>query len=139
MASPIISEEGRGLSRRKKKHRMSDPGALVIEHAEPSDAGELQAQIQLSLKWIFNFDLQLHKSCSSLTGVYTCVAWNIEGADTKSVAVFVDSQGYAGSWSGGGNDPSRERTRLGNSSSGAGSLVVLAKVRFVLHVLHKQV
>ncbi|XP_005931200.1 leucine-rich repeat neuronal protein 1 [Haplochromis burtoni] len=99
VASPIISEEGRGLSRRKKKHRMSDPGALVIEHAEPSDAG-----------------------------VYTCVAWNIEGADTKSVSVFVDSQGYAGSWSGGGNDPSRERTWLGNSSSGAGSLVVLAKV-----------
>lgn len=141
MASPIISEEGRGLSWRKKKHRMSDPGALVIEHAEPSDAGqsELQAQIQFSLKWIFNLDLQWHKSCSSLTGVYTCVAWNIEGADTKSVSVFVDSQGYAGSWSGGGNDPSRERTWLGNSSSGAGSLVVLAKVRFVLHVLYEQV
>uniref|UniRef100_A0A3Q4GZC2 Si:ch211-180f4.1 n=1 Tax=Neolamprologus brichardi TaxID=32507 RepID=A0A3Q4GZC2_NEOBR len=119
VASPIISEEGRGLSRRKKKHRMSDPGALVIEHAEPSDAGQ--------------------SDCSSLTGVYTCVAWNIEGADTKSVSVFVDSQGYAGSWSGGGNDPSRERTWLGNSSSGAGSLVVLAKVRFVLHVLYEQV
>uniref|UniRef100_A0A3Q3JZV6 Ig-like domain-containing protein n=1 Tax=Monopterus albus TaxID=43700 RepID=A0A3Q3JZV6_MONAL len=25
--------------------------------------------------------------------VYTCVAWNTEGADTKSISVFVDSQG----------------------------------------------
>ncbi|KAG7224379.1 hypothetical protein INR49_004721 [Caranx melampygus] len=65
VAAPIISEEGRGLSRKKKKHHMSDPGALVIEHAEPSDAG-----------------------------VYTCVAWNMEGADTRSVSVFVDSQGF---------------------------------------------
>ncbi|XP_030589060.1 leucine-rich repeat neuronal protein 1 isoform X2 [Archocentrus centrarchus] len=100
VAAPIISEQGRGLSRRKKKkHRMSDPGALVIEHAEPSDAG-----------------------------VYTCVAWNIEGADTKSISVSVDSQGYGGSWSGGGNDPNRDKIWLGNSSSGAASLVVLAKV-----------
>ncbi len=37
-AAPIISEEGRGQSR-KKKHRVLEPGALVIEHAEPSDAG----------------------------------------------------------------------------------------------------
>uniref|UniRef100_A0A8D3CCW8 Si:ch211-180f4.1 n=1 Tax=Scophthalmus maximus TaxID=52904 RepID=A0A8D3CCW8_SCOMX len=27
------------------------------------------------------------------SGVYTCVAWNAEGVDTKSVSVFVDSQG----------------------------------------------
>uniref|UniRef100_A0A8D0AK41 Si:ch211-180f4.1 n=1 Tax=Sander lucioperca TaxID=283035 RepID=A0A8D0AK41_SANLU len=54
--------------RKKKKHRVSEPGALVIEHAEPSD-----------------------------TGVYTCVAWNMEGADTKSVSVLVDSQGAAAS------------------------------------------
>uniref|UniRef100_A0A668U823 Ig-like domain-containing protein n=1 Tax=Oreochromis aureus TaxID=47969 RepID=A0A668U823_OREAU len=81
---------------------------VCVSKAQRETRSELQAQIQLS--------------------VYTCVAWNIEGADTKSVVVFVDSQGYAGSWSGGGNDPSRERTRLGNSSSGAGSLVVLAKV-----------
>ncbi|XP_051282745.1 leucine-rich repeat neuronal protein 1 isoform X2 [Dicentrarchus labrax] len=104
MAAPIISEEGRGLSRRKKKkHRVSEPGALVIEHAEPSDAG-----------------------------VYTCVAWNIEGADTKSVSVFVDSQGSVGWWSGGGSrwsgEPSREQLWLGNWSSPAASLVVLAKV-----------
>uniref|UniRef100_A0A672HYM7 Si:ch211-180f4.1 n=1 Tax=Salarias fasciatus TaxID=181472 RepID=A0A672HYM7_SALFA len=90
VAAPMISEEGRGLSRRKKKHRVSEPGALVIEHAEPSD-----------------------------TGVYTCVAWTAEGADTKSVSVFVDSQG--GGWRGG-------EARLGNSSSTGASLVVLAKV-----------
>ncbi|XP_035501483.1 leucine-rich repeat neuronal protein 1 [Scophthalmus maximus] len=104
VAAPIISEEGRGLSekkKKKKKHRMSDPGALVIEHAEPSDAG-----------------------------VYTCVAWNAEGVDTKSVSVFVDSQGFGGWWSRGGTrrdgDASREQSWLGNSS--AASLVVLAKV-----------
>uniref|UniRef100_A0A8D3AU89 Si:ch211-180f4.1 n=1 Tax=Scophthalmus maximus TaxID=52904 RepID=A0A8D3AU89_SCOMX len=87
--------------KKKKKHRMSDPGALVIEHAEPSDAG-----------------------------VYTCVAWNAEGVDTKSVSVFVDSQGFGGWWSRGGTrrdgDASREQSWLGNSS--AASLVVLAKV-----------
>ncbi|KAF7654415.1 hypothetical protein LDENG_00070270 [Lucifuga dentata] len=99
VAAPIISEEGRGLSRERKKHRMSEPGALVIEHAEPSD-----------------------------TGLYTCVAWNMEGADTKSVSVFVDSPGSqgsgGGSWQGG--QPSREHSWLANFSSA--SLVVLAKV-----------
>ncbi|XP_074537816.1 leucine-rich repeat neuronal protein 1 [Halichoeres trimaculatus] len=102
VAAPIISEEGRGLSvKKKKKHRMSEPGALVIEHAEASD-----------------------------TGVYTCVAWNMEGADTKSVSVFVDSQGSGISWSGGaswwGADPGREQAWTGNSS--AASLVLMAKV-----------
>lgn len=38
VAAPLISEAGHDLSK-KKKHRMSDPGALVIEHAEASDAG----------------------------------------------------------------------------------------------------
>ncbi|XP_041800901.1 leucine-rich repeat neuronal protein 1 [Chelmon rostratus] len=103
MAAPIISEEGRGLSRKRKKHRVSEPGALVIEHAEPSD-----------------------------TGVYTCVAWNMEGADTRSVSVFVDSQGSAGwRWGRGnrwGGEPSREQPWMGNLSSAAASLVVLAKV-----------
>ncbi|XP_075882876.1 leucine-rich repeat neuronal protein 1 [Nelusetta ayraudi] len=95
MAAPIISEEGRGLNRKKKKKpRVSEPGALVIEHAEASDAG-----------------------------VYTCVAWNLEGADTRSVAVAVDSAGW---WS--GDNPSREQLWLGNLSSGAASLVLLAKV-----------
>nr|XP_046251648.1 leucine-rich repeat neuronal protein 1 [Scatophagus argus] len=96
MAAPIISEEGRGPSRKKKKkHRASEPGALLIEHAKPSDAG-----------------------------VYTCVAWNAEGADTRSVSVFVDSVGW---WSAGGK-PSSEQPWLGNSSRPATSLVVLAKV-----------
>lgn len=61
--------------------------------------------------------------------MYTCVAWNMEGADTKSVSVFVDSVGW---WSGGGSrwggEPSREQAWLENSSSAAASLVVLAKV-----------
>ncbi|KAK2850925.1 hypothetical protein Q5P01_007201 [Channa striata] len=103
VAAPIVSEEGRALSRKKKKHRVSEPGALVIEHAEPSD-----------------------------TGVYTCVAWNTEGADTKSISVSVDSQGAVGWWSDGGtqlgDEPSREQPWLVNSSSRAASLVVLAKV-----------
>ncbi|XP_069572713.1 leucine-rich repeat neuronal protein 1 [Brachyistius frenatus] len=102
VAAPIISEEGRGLSsssrRKKKKHRVSEPGALVIEHAEPSDAG-----------------------------VYTCVAWNMEGADTKSVSLSVDSRGSSrGSRRGG--EPGGEQPWPGNSSSAAASLVVLAKV-----------
>uniref|UniRef100_A0A3Q3AUL9 Si:ch211-180f4.1 n=1 Tax=Kryptolebias marmoratus TaxID=37003 RepID=A0A3Q3AUL9_KRYMA len=95
MAAPIISEEGRGLDRKKKKHRLTEPGALVIEHAEPSDAG-----------------------------VYTCVAWNMEGADTKSVSVAVDSAGGM-LWA---DEPRREQFWPGNSSSAAASLVVLAKV-----------
>ncbi|XP_045898147.1 leucine-rich repeat neuronal protein 1-like, partial [Micropterus dolomieu] len=103
VAAPIISGEGRGLIRKKKKHRVSEPGALVIEHAEPSDAG-----------------------------VYTCVAWNMEGADTKSVSVIVDSRGSAGSRSVGGSwwdaEPSREQPWLGNSAGAAASLVLLAKV-----------
>uniref|UniRef100_A0A665TY13 Si:ch211-180f4.1 n=1 Tax=Echeneis naucrates TaxID=173247 RepID=A0A665TY13_ECHNA len=81
--------EGRGLSTKKRKHRVSDPGVLVIEHAEPSD-----------------------------TGVYTCVAWNMEGADTKSVSVFVDSQESV-DWL---------TDEESNSSGPAPSLVVLAKV-----------
>ncbi|XP_078144176.1 leucine-rich repeat neuronal protein 1 [Centroberyx gerrardi] len=98
VAAPIISEQGRGLTRkRSRKHRVSSPGALVIEHVEPSDAG-----------------------------LYTCVAWNMEGADTKSVSVFVDSQESRGSWQ--GVRPGQEEPWLGNSSSAAASLVVLAKV-----------
>lgn len=42
--APIISQEGRGLNRqdekKKKKHHVSEPGALVIQNAEPSDAGQ---------------------------------------------------------------------------------------------------
>ncbi|XP_029012958.1 leucine-rich repeat neuronal protein 1 isoform X2 [Betta splendens] len=101
MAAAIVSEEGHDLSR-KMKHRVSEPGALVIEHAEPSD-----------------------------TGVYTCVAWNSDGADTKSISVFVDSPGSGGQWSEKvqqGTEPNGEHAWTSNSLSRAASLVVLAKV-----------
>lgn len=55
--------------------------------------------------------------------MYTCVAWNLEGADTRSVSVAVDSVGW---WF--GTDPSREQLWLGNLSNAAASLVLLAKV-----------
>lgn len=51
------------------------------------------------------------------------MAWNLEGADTRSVAVAVDSVGW---WF--GTDPRREQLWLGNLSSAAASLVLLAKV-----------
>lgn len=38
MAAPD-SKEGHELNSRKKKHHISESGVLVIEHAEPSDAG----------------------------------------------------------------------------------------------------
>lgn len=44
MAAPIM-EEGCGLSGRKRKHRVLEPGALVIEHAEPSDTGGCERQV----------------------------------------------------------------------------------------------
>ncbi|XP_037336517.2 leucine-rich repeat neuronal protein 1 [Pungitius pungitius] len=93
VAGPIVPEEGLGLSTssRKKKHRVLESGALMIEHAEPSDAG-----------------------------VYTCVAWNMEGADTKSV--LVNLQGFVDSWTG------RLVRLMRNQSGAAASLVVLAKV-----------
>ncbi|KAM8829416.1 LOW QUALITY PROTEIN: leucine-rich repeat neuronal protein 1-like [Synchiropus picturatus] len=90
-AAAIITEEGRGLSRKRKKPRLSESGALVIEHTDKSD-----------------------------TGVYTCVAWTVEGADTKRVSVFVDSAGVG--WSG------RGKSWWADSSSGDDSLVVQAKV-----------
>lgn len=80
-----------------------------------------------------NYDIiNMDDTSRPLSGVYTCVAWNTEGADTKSVSVFVDYQGSVGLWLGGGTrwggEPSREQPWLGNSSSAAASLVVLAKV-----------
>ncbi|XP_077936785.1 leucine-rich repeat neuronal protein 1 isoform X2 [Gasterosteus aculeatus] len=93
VAGPIVSEEGLALSSssKKKKHHVLEPGALVIEHAQPSDAG-----------------------------VYTCVAWNMEGADTKSVSIHLQ----------GSLDSSSSWVALlpGNQSSAAASLLVLAKV-----------
>nr|XP_040026045.1 leucine-rich repeat neuronal protein 1 isoform X1 [Gasterosteus aculeatus aculeatus]XP_040026046.1 leucine-rich repeat neuronal protein 1 isoform X1 [Gasterosteus aculeatus aculeatus] len=100
VAGPIVSEEGLALSSssKKKKHHVLEPGALVIEHAQPSDAGDL----------------------SSPSGVYTCVAWNMEGADTKSVSIHLQ----------GSLDSSSSWVALlpGNQSSAAASLLVLAKV-----------
>lgn len=79
MAAPIISEEGRGLKRRKKnKHRLSEPGALVIEHAEPSDAGRphdcvtlytVMVTAPLSLPVYSYFNLSLCLRCVYLRGV----------------------------------------------------------------------
>lgn len=99
VAEPIVSQEqpeGRVQSstQQKKKHRVLEPGELVIDHAEASD-----------------------------TGTYTCVAWNAEGADTKSLSVFVEVQDKEKTSS---YDPSLEQSWLGNSSAAA--LVVLAKV-----------
>ncbi|KAI1892981.1 hypothetical protein AGOR_G00139090 [Albula goreensis] len=72
-----------------KKHRLQDQGALEILHVEPEDAG-----------------------------LYTCVAWNADGADTRSVTVHVDKSGWHSSGQGTGEG-------LGNTT---GSLVVLAKI-----------
>ncbi|KAK7884568.1 hypothetical protein WMY93_027691 [Mugilogobius chulae] len=100
IAAPIMSQkepEGRGLSTMQRKHRVQEPGALVIDHAEASD-----------------------------TGTYTCVAWNAEGADTKSLSVFVELQNPERTTS---SESSLEQSWLGsNSSNSLASLVVLAKV-----------
>ncbi|TWW56381.1 leucine-rich repeat neuronal protein 1 isoform X1 [Takifugu flavidus] len=100
MAAPDSSKEGHEPNSRKRKHHISESGVLVIEHAEPSDAG-----------------------------IYTCVAWNREGADTRSLSMFVDSvggqAGDLGWWDGA---PSREQNWPGNLSDSASSLVVVAKM-----------
>ncbi|NP_001373634.1 uncharacterized protein LOC100144405 precursor [Danio rerio] len=72
-----------------KKHRMQDQGALEIPHIEPED-----------------------------TGLYTCVAWNAEGADTRSVSVYVDKRSWNGAHHFGGHHGVVNTT---------GSLVILAK------------
>ncbi|XP_028849400.1 leucine-rich repeat neuronal protein 1 [Denticeps clupeoides] len=71
-----------------KKHKLQDQGALEILHVQPEDAG-----------------------------LYTCVAWNTEGADTQSVSVFVHS--------------GEREDRQGNyhdSVNATAVLVVLAKI-----------
>ncbi|XP_030640620.1 leucine-rich repeat neuronal protein 1 [Chanos chanos] len=73
-----------------KKHRLQDQGALEILHVELEDAG-----------------------------LYTCVAWNAEGADTRSVSVHVDR----GDWH--GDHPSVGERGVVNTT---GALVVLAKI-----------
>lgn len=64
--------------------------------------------------------------------MYTCVAWNMEGADTKSVSVSVDPRGSDTPWSGEGpqwgHEPRRGQVYPGNWSSATASLVILAKV-----------
>ncbi|KAJ8393510.1 hypothetical protein AAFF_G00059830 [Aldrovandia affinis] len=72
-----------------KKHRLQDQGALEILHVEPEDAG-----------------------------LYTCVAWNADGADTRSITVHVDK----GDWSGVGRGAGE------GSGNTTGALVVLAKI-----------
>ncbi|KAJ8265076.1 hypothetical protein COCON_G00141750 [Conger conger] len=72
-----------------KKHRLQDQGALEILHVGPEDAG-----------------------------LYTCVAWNVDGADTRSVTVHVEKS----DWRGGG------RATGESSGNSTGALVVLAKI-----------
>ncbi|XP_055024833.2 leucine-rich repeat neuronal protein 1 [Misgurnus anguillicaudatus] len=76
----------------KKKHRMQNQGALEIPHIEPEDAG-----------------------------LYTCVAWNAEGADTRSVSVYVDRINF-----GDGEHRTGGGHRRGTNTTG--SLIVLAKI-----------
>ncbi|TTB56399.1 Leucine-rich repeat neuronal protein 1 [Bagarius yarrelli] len=73
-----------------KKHRMQDQGSLEILHVEPEDAG-----------------------------LYTCVAWNTEGADTRSVSVIVD----ASNWHDDRQKSNQQRVR-----NTTGALVIFAKV-----------
>ncbi|KAJ8257758.1 hypothetical protein GJAV_G00189370 [Gymnothorax javanicus] len=72
-----------------KKHRLQDQGALEILHVGPEDEG-----------------------------LYTCVAWNVDGADTRSVTVHVDKNDWHGAGRGSGES-------LGNLT---GAFVVLAKI-----------
>uniref|UniRef100_A0A4W5KDX5 Si:ch211-180f4.1 n=1 Tax=Hucho hucho TaxID=62062 RepID=A0A4W5KDX5_9TELE len=75
--------------RSTKKHRLQEQGALEILQVEPADSG-----------------------------LYTCVAWNTEGADTRSVSVYVEK----GDWHGG-------RLNVGGHTVNTiMALVVLAKI-----------
>ncbi|XP_062854654.1 leucine-rich repeat neuronal protein 1 [Trichomycterus rosablanca] len=73
-----------------KKHRLQDQGALEILYVEPEDAG-----------------------------LYTCVAWNADGADTRSISVFVDKTNW--------HDDRQEADRQSRANT-TGALVILAKV-----------
>ncbi|XP_063063668.1 leucine-rich repeat neuronal protein 1 [Engraulis encrasicolus] len=79
-----------GSSSSTRRHRLQDQGALEILHVQPEDAG-----------------------------LYTCVAWNTEGADTRSVLVFVERRDGGGRW--------RSFGGLGRGNT-TGALVVLAKI-----------
>ncbi|KAK1800929.1 hypothetical protein P4O66_004690 [Electrophorus voltai] len=90
VTSEVVSPAMNEGKRGMKKHRMQDQGALEILHVEPEDAG-----------------------------LYTCVAWNAEGADTRSVLVYVDKSNWHGT---------RQRTGQQEWVNATGSLVVLAKI-----------
>lgn len=69
MAAPIKSEEGRGLNR-KKNLRVSEPGALVIEHAEPKNSGEsetISCETEIMQNIHFNENRLSLSLCLSLT------------------------------------------------------------------------
>ncbi|XP_076860173.1 leucine-rich repeat neuronal protein 1 [Brachyhypopomus gauderio] len=90
VTSEVMSPAVSEGGRGMKKHRMQDQGALEILHIEPEDAG-----------------------------LYTCVAWNAEGADTRSVSVYVDKTNWHGT---------QQKAGQQGGANGTGSLVVLAKI-----------
>ncbi|KAJ3583211.1 hypothetical protein NHX12_034182 [Muraenolepis orangiensis] len=98
VSAPIMSQQSSGPIRRRRRHRVSQSGALVIEQLDQSDAG-----------------------------LYTCVAWNVEGADTRSVSVLVDSWGR-----GSDPSPSEEGSWGGDFFGSSASLVLQAKVILLL-------
>ncbi|XP_046895264.1 leucine-rich repeat neuronal protein 1 [Hypomesus transpacificus] len=95
----VTSETG-GLGmaegRGRRKHYLQEPGALEVLHVEPEDAG-----------------------------LYTCVAWNAEGADTRSVSVWVEK---GEDWQDGRVSGSGRSRGPGSVNTTTGSLVVLAKI-----------
>lgn len=132
MAAPVSSKEGGGLSSRRRRHHISESGVLVVERSEPSDAGQPhiweQPDVLGGLLTEEDEVWSVDPHWPALSGIYTCVAWNREGADTRSVSVFVDSVGgQAGDVSWWDGAPSREQNW--NVSNTASSLVVVAKVR----------
>ncbi|XP_027007120.1 leucine-rich repeat neuronal protein 1 [Tachysurus fulvidraco] len=90
ITSELVSPALNKGSSGTKNHRMQDQGALEIVHVEPEDAG-----------------------------LYTCVAWNTEGADTRSVSVYVDKSNWR-------DDRQKNNQQGGRNTTGA--LVILAKV-----------
>ncbi|XP_035236404.1 leucine-rich repeat neuronal protein 1 isoform X2 [Anguilla anguilla] len=91
VTSEVVSPALNDSGGAKKKHRLQDQGALEIRHVGAEDAG-----------------------------LYTCVAWNADGADTRSVTVYVDRS----DWRGGGGG----RGAGDGSGNSTGALVVLAKI-----------
>lgn len=90
VTSEVVSPAQNEGNSGTKKHRLQEQGALEILHVDPED-----------------------------TGLYTCVAWNTEGADTRSVSVFVDKSNWH-------DDRQKANQQGGRNTTGA--LVILAKV-----------